>query len=224
MIKHKTDNRGFTILELMIAMGVFSGVLLLLVSTVVSVGSLYQKGIINSRTQEAARNISEQISRDMQLTSGLFAESTRTLGGFKTTAFCIGNVRYSYIEDTKLDTDVPPSSTGNKTAHHILWRDTYNGSCTPANLGIAGLPTTNGRELMAESMSLKSTKEFVEDGISSKYIKVVDKVFGDLYRINIVVKYGDIDAFDSAKGVCRPSNRGGAFCSVSSLHSEIFRQ
>ena len=69
MFKNKTKNSGFTIIELMIATSVFAVVLVVAASGILAIGMLYYKGVTSSRTQEAARSISNTIANTIQFTA-----------------------------------------------------------------------------------------------------------------------------------------------------------
>jgi prepilin-type N-terminal cleavage/methylation domain-containing protein len=87
------DNKsGFTIVELLISSAVFSFILVAVSVTVVEIGRLYYKGTVLSRTQDAARNVIDNISRPIQLEGSTVVEGGQ-LGDVK--AYCIGATRYT---------------------------------------------------------------------------------------------------------------------------------
>jgi prepilin-type N-terminal cleavage/methylation domain-containing protein len=57
---------GFTLLELLIATTVFSVILLLAATAMIQIGRTYYKGNQQTRVQETARDMIEQISKDIQ--------------------------------------------------------------------------------------------------------------------------------------------------------------
>lgn len=61
-----TEKDGFTIVELMIATTVFGILMLIATGAVVLVTRQFHKGISMARTQEVARSVSEEISRNIQ--------------------------------------------------------------------------------------------------------------------------------------------------------------
>jgi prepilin-type N-terminal cleavage/methylation domain-containing protein len=134
----RSDNRGFTIVELMIATAVLS-VMLLLVSVILSsIGNLYFKETNQSRIQDAARNVTGEISQDLELNGG---QVTTGAG-----AYCIdGTIRYSYVIGKQL---------GSATKH-VLWRDTNPtpATCNAANLNLSQ-PSATGVELVPANARL----------------------------------------------------------------------
>lgn len=207
MIKGKKQ-QGFTIVELMVSNIIFSLVLLAAMAAMVQIGRLYYKGIITSRTQEVTRNISENISQGIQFSNNDVKE---TAGGF----FCIGPIRYTYIEDAKLG-DV----------EHVLWRDVPNGGCVGV-VGIAanghmgeddpcGDPSyncTEGKELMSANMR-----------ITNLYVGAIPTT--KLYKIDVSLAYGDDDLIETVAGreVCKGSTIGTEFCAISELSTSVLRR
>ncbi len=96
--------KGFTIIELLLATAVFSLVLVGATSALIQIGRMYYKGLTTSNTQETARRIMEDVSRNIQFSG---ATPTDTPGGglavnyngtdIALISFCIGSLRYSYI-------------------------------------------------------------------------------------------------------------------------------
>ncbi len=84
----RLDRKGFTIIELLIATVIFAVILLIMTAAVVQFGRIYYKGVISSRTQEAARSVTEDIGRSIQFGGGAGINTN----GFK----CFGNRSFSY--------------------------------------------------------------------------------------------------------------------------------
>jgi prepilin-type N-terminal cleavage/methylation domain-containing protein len=63
------NNKGFTIIELMISTVVFSLVLLAATAAITQIGKKYARGITFARTNEVTRSIVEDISQSLQFTS-----------------------------------------------------------------------------------------------------------------------------------------------------------
>ncbi len=145
-----TDERGFTIVELMIATAVLSTILVVVTIVMISIGNLYYKGITQARIQDGVRSIADQVSQNLELSDGPVPD-----GGTNPAvprAYCIGTTRYTYIENIQIGTSYP----------HVLWRDTIagnGGTCAPAQLSQAQpnsvtQPGTNGVELIPPSSRL----------------------------------------------------------------------
>lgn len=220
----RRNQRGFTLIELMIATSVFSVVLLIASNGIVQIGRMYYKGIVTVRTQEAVRSTVSDISNSLQLTGGQPIYSTVTPPGsqFVTKAICIGKSRYTYQIDVKIDSNV---------GGHALWLDDQgNGTCTPANLSLAE-PSSTGRELLGANMRLL------------RFTVNPPAAGSNLYTVGLTVAYGDSDLLtnydingsarvdlvggdgvnegDAAAALCRSGVSGSNFCAVSGLDSSV---
>lgn len=172
-----TNQQGFTIIELMISTAVLSVILLVSTVMIVNIGTLYYKGINQSRLQSATRTISDEVAQHIQLSSGAAAAPAvpapvpRNLHK----AYCIGDTRYNYILNKKMD----PAADGTKdTSKHVLWRDKVTtGTCPVAADLNATVPTASGVELMP----------------SNSRLIAFDIVQPSPYKINITMAYGDSD-------------------------------
>lgn len=95
------DQKGFTVLELLISTVVF-GVLLLIVSVaIVGLTRNFYRGVNKSKTQEAARTVSEQIAKAIQY-SKTPPQQLTSAGDVQ--AWCIANTRYAFVESRQLGT------------------------------------------------------------------------------------------------------------------------
>src|SRR6476646_3013103 len=79
------NQKGFTIVALLVATAVFSLVLVVFLTAFLRIGQLFYKGVTMANTQEAARNVVQDISDDLQ-----FYQQSPTVGPPGTTYFCIG--------------------------------------------------------------------------------------------------------------------------------------
>lgn len=217
MIKIKRESKGFTIVELMIATTVFSVVLVVLTYGVIEIGRIYYKNITSSRTQEAARSITEDVSRSLQLNTEDRVQSTNT--DFANKAYCIGNLRYTYVIDRRVD----PSTAGSR---HALWVDEKNPSdaCTPVT-NFNDNPATVGKELIPTNMRL--TQFNVSGPVNGAYTVNVGVGYGDndlftfyndqgTTRQNLDSSNAAINEADSARSLCK-GIAGSSFCAVSAL-------
>ncbi len=64
---HRHLQKGFTIIELMIATAVLSTILVMVTVVMVNIGSLYYKGINQARVQDDVRSIADEIIKNIQL-------------------------------------------------------------------------------------------------------------------------------------------------------------
>lgn len=222
----KLNQKGFTIIELMIASAVFAVVLLGATTAIVQIGKLYYKGVISARTQQATRRVMDDISRPVQFSGkdiGVvpgyteFGTSTQTL---QVHSFCIGDQRYSYAINAQVSDSATPGTYNEKGLHrarHALWQNTTTaGDCTPCDLRDE-TPCGSGKELLEQNMRLKNLD--------------IPAPSGSLYSISLGVIYGDDDLIQFGNQTdktdpqtCRGAITGSQWCAVSELSTRVLKR
>jgi prepilin-type N-terminal cleavage/methylation domain-containing protein len=226
-LKHSSPAAGFTIIELLFSMAVFSTILLAATVGMIQIGRLYFKGVTITKTQNLTRQVMDEVSRGIQ-----FSGSRPTLGGsasysgVQAYSFCIGTNRYSYVIDRVLK---PAPVVANKEFRHVLWRDTVRDPlvCPPLDLSQA-TPSdsqttgTAGRELMSENTRLSRLSVATSSGNV------------DMYQVYVYVVYGDTDLLDYSTynpgaGNHHLACQGGGivgtqFCALSEISTVVSRR
>lgn len=91
---------GFTIVELMIAISVFSFAIMLVMVGVIQIGRLYQQGVTKTRLNTLSREIQSKISQDYQYSGAISTVGAVTIviddDSIEFTTRCIGSTRYLY--------------------------------------------------------------------------------------------------------------------------------
>jgi prepilin-type N-terminal cleavage/methylation domain-containing protein len=216
--------KGFTIIELIIATAVFSVVLLIATVAVISLTSAYVKGDTQAETQDTARSVLSTVTQDIQFNQASSINKGTYNGqyGF----FCIGNDTYFYQTNKEITSSNP----------HALLEFT-SGSCPTVptsplgwtsgllkdyitDLGTVNLDTLTGggqdvHELLAQNLALGQLSITQIAGTQS-------------YTISLNVVYGDIATpHQNPPSVgyytydCPPASLGGQFCATSSLTTTI---
>ena len=216
---------GFTIIELMISIGVFSVILVLCSATLITVGRQFQKASISTTTQNVARLIMEDVTSQVQLSANAPQLITTDVGpytiantGDETKVICIGAIRYAFLIGWQLESTINNSKHQNM---HVLWKDilTNQSNCAIPDLRIAnpsGATGTNGKELMSVHTRLTSFN--------------ISTAVNNLVNIDVAVIYGDDDVLDNLSSFpssivgCLDEKAGGAFCAVSELHTTVIRR
>jgi type II secretory pathway pseudopilin PulG len=163
-IKKNQNSLGFTILELIIATTVFGIVLLVVTTGIIKIGKNYYKGLIESRTQEVARSIADDVTKTIQL-----GNTTKVIGAAPpagASQFCLGTTRYTYLINEKVSS---ATSIGLTT------------ETVPPN-SCAG-PATNKTQLLAKNMRI--LRFSVEPRAGDLQMKT--------WNVNIRIAYGDDD-------------------------------
>ena len=207
---------GFTIIELMIALSILSLVLLLSTIGIVQIGKLYSKGMIQVNTQNAARNIMNNIASQIQL-GGVVPQYMAPSAPGSAGAVCIGSKRYSFIVNhqlTKASTD------------HALWLDVMNSGSTCQPISALTLATTakptdllntlipnNGSELLSTNMRLTDLNITSATGF---YTITVSLAYGDDDLISYTPRSGATPAVTTCKG-----GAGSEYCAIATLTQTI---
>lgn len=205
----RTRQAGFTILELMIAAGVFAVIMLIVATGVISFTNRYYKGITTAKTQDTARSVLNTISQSIQFGQNVVLPTYNAPS--TTYGMCIDDTLYAFRPGQEV-TDTPPFGA-NQGYHGLV---AMRGCSLPATLpNTAAL--ANGRELLGEHMRLN-------------YLKVTQN--GNLYTINLRIVYGDnvllsqplpgnVPAWLATKEACSGSQAGTQFCAVADLTTTV---
>ena len=133
------NNKGFTILELLISTTVFSVILLLCTFGLVQVGRNYYRGATITRTQNVARSVMSTLTQSIQF-SGSDFEGTPPVPPVQPVqpvTFCIGSLGYTYKLNTQVD---------NNGGYALKTSKCINGTPDP----------TKQTELLGKGMSLRT--------------------------------------------------------------------
>lgn len=172
IITDKILQRGFTIVELMIATLVFSVILVLITTGVIHFTNSYYRGINSSTTQNTTRTIIDTVSQAIQFGGGQFDLSA---SGGTVTTYCVKNYQFDFV----IGKQVVTSSPGATRTYNALYKSSPpvagGGGCTARALsGITG-----GAELLGQHMRL------------TKFAIV--PLANSLFAIDVGVAYGDDD-------------------------------
>ena len=104
-INSRHSQRGFTIIELLIATAIFSVIVLIATTVLIRIGQQYYKGVTMSKTQEAGRAVMEDITRVVQFSSSDTVTETALYPSsnpnFPKSVLCVGDSRYFYSVGTQ---------------------------------------------------------------------------------------------------------------------------
>jgi prepilin-type N-terminal cleavage/methylation domain-containing protein len=202
----KRQQKGFTIVELMIATLVFSTVLLVVTVGIIQITRVYYKGLNEAATQDTVRSIADTISQSIQFGGG---DVTPTPGRtLNTVSFCVGNTQYTYRSGYQLVDGTPDNSNGKHQSNQGLISRTLPG-CNGASPN-----ASTGREMLSPKMRL------------SELTVKQDANEPDLYKITVRVAFGDDDLLNDSTGpkpTCK-STAGSQFCSVSELTTTVVKR
>ena len=170
--------KGFTIVELLIATAVFSMVLVIVTIGFISLSNRYYKGVITANTQSTTRNVTDVLRRNIQFsTTGVTAGESN---GVK--FICTNGLKFFFRYNVKyLGAQSTETNPG-------LFMQPYNSNCASEQLN-----RSLGTQLLGENMSVVDLRSI---GIGSSY------------TLSVRIAYGDLDMFcSSSLGVsCSDAN------------------
>jgi prepilin-type N-terminal cleavage/methylation domain-containing protein len=211
-MKQQHRQHGFTIVELLVSMAVFSVVLMVVTIGIVQVSRVYYKGVTEANTQNVARNIMDTVAQAIQFSGGSVLATNPTPTPGTSYAFCINNQEFSY----RLGFKMVDGTLGANQTNHALVQRTVSG-CDATGQDLSG--SISGRELLAPNMRLANL--------------VVEPAGDNLYRVQVRVVYGDDDLLYSPTGLQPATNgatakdascrgeQGRQFCAVSELSTVV---
>lgn len=206
----KKNTSGFTIIELMIATTIFSVVLILCVTALMQIGRMYYKGVTTSRTQEAARNILDEITQGIQFSAGDVTVSVAsTDGDANQYSLCVDNKRFSVYRSKKLVDNI--TDAGDQ-ARHALVTDTAAGCPPPQDLNDPNVLLSAG------------SRELLPPGMRIAKLTVSEDALTRLYTVSVRIVSGDGDLLtdpNATDASCLLQSRGSQFCAVSELTTTV---
>jgi prepilin-type N-terminal cleavage/methylation domain-containing protein len=207
-LRHQSE-QGFTIVELMIALSILATILLLCSAMLISLGFMFTKGTNQANTQNAARNIMNDLSYAFEFSP----TSPSTVVVNHSTSWCFGTTRYTFILQKQLGSQVT----------HSMWRDTLASGavCTGYDLEAAA-PSNIASDPNAVS---GSGTELVLDNMGIAQLSYTPLANGT-NDISLIVAYGKFGAggdFNAAGTQCNggPDSR---FCATAVLQRTVFRR
>ncbi|MEO5627688.1 MAG: prepilin-type N-terminal cleavage/methylation domain-containing protein [Candidatus Saccharimonadales bacterium] len=225
MSRPVNNQKGFTILELLIATMVFSVIFLGVTTALIQLSKLYYKGVVSGRTQELTQGATDQLAQQLQFSDASFSKAgptTFTVSGtpLQFSAVCIGNTRYSYAINTQVNDTIADKTydSAKSRLRHALWRDTMptGGLCAPADLSaISPSSATNkGEEVLGKNMRLSDFAVDCND-------------LTNICKISIGIIYGDNDLLEyNASGLpvkCQ-TIIGNQWCATTKFTTTVLRR
>jgi prepilin-type N-terminal cleavage/methylation domain-containing protein len=197
------SQKGFTIVELMMATLVFSMILLLVTIGVLQVNRVYYKGVTEANTQSVARTVMDTISQAIQFDGGNITPIPTTASPTAGTKYyvCVNNQQFIYWPGYQLVSGTP----GTHQTNQAFIQRTITGSCA------APTGTITGRELLSPNMRLSN-------------LQVSQIGTTNLYKVQVRIVYGDEDTMTnptSTTSKCKGIRAGNQFCSVTDLTTVV---
>ena len=196
---------GFTIAELMIATSVFSVILLVGTAAFIELGRSYYKGITITQTQQAAKQIIDNVSANIHLSPSVSALNTASSGRF---FYCIGDHRYSFILFKQVD-----NFDHNNSSKFGLLADEPSGGGCGNPFDAPTVPLANPAEMLGNHMRLLA---FSISPIGSN----------SAYSVKVTVASGSDDMLsdpNSPTAQCQGTTQTAQFCAITTLSTVVYQ-
>lgn len=216
----RQDQGGFTIAEVSIASAVFALVLLIALAVFFGISRLFYKGVSASQTQEASQQIMQNILGNFNANAGVNANLT----GNGYTYHCVGNTRFVYNLNHKVDADgaLDHSPGGN----FGILMDTL-----PGNGSSCASPCNDTAPVVCDAPNVKLGKYSTVVELLGNNMRVTkfsinrDAVSYNLFNLSLIIAYGEddtLDLTDANNPLCK-NQRGSEFCAVNKINTSVFQ-
>lgn len=238
--KVKMTQKGFTLIELILAMTFISILLLTIALTVIQIANIYNKGIITKEVNQSSRAIADELNRSLR-SSGNFSTKpgankyvvqigtdSKPLGG----RLCVG--QHSYVwnygralarKDANRNQYSGPSSSGNVVIESGVTRyeisfvkvaDAGGALCVPGGSG--KYPAVNPAS--AVELMRSGDHNLVLHNLTVNSFPSAKDVLSSqqLYKVSYNVGTSDIAALNNDQSLCKGPGEAGSdlnYCSVS---------
>ena len=222
----KSQEKGFTLVELMVSTAVFSLVLLGAMAAIIQVTRLYYRGIHFAKTQEVARSTLEEITQSIQFTNEEITSPTKAMptppvidkNNEHVGYFCVGSKMYYYALDRQLKSG--GSNEAKKQKAHVLWVD--DDDC------IGAPPSVNEINNKLNNTNLSGGRELLSENMRITQLSIMPTTTTGLYTIKLAIAYGDDDLLevsgDNTRRICQSSKFGVELCATSELSATVLKR
>jgi prepilin-type N-terminal cleavage/methylation domain-containing protein len=210
----KRNQKGFTIVELMIAISVFSIAVLLVTMGVLVISRQYQQGTTRTKLESANREIHQNISQAVQYSGANTQASTET----DWNAFCAGTQRFVYGKVIVAPGTYDAAYYKN-TLKAGLYADTVQNDTCP-------LPSVNGTPIggaVGSGPNLLDRDNLLPDG--AKVVTFSYDTTSKMLTTKFVLSDFDLLNLGTADEInCKTGVAGKEFCAVVQLQSSAIRR
>lgn len=107
MSKYVSRQRGFTIVELLLAMTIFSFLMVTITVAFRQIMSSYRGGVVRQRTQETAREVIDVMTKEMRASDSFDIQTINNPYGyfFENQMICFSTGRYVYYQNWQVDSN-----------------------------------------------------------------------------------------------------------------------
>jgi len=213
-----SNKKGFTLIELMLAMGFVSALLLVIAMTVIQIGNIYNHGITLKAVNESGRSIASELQRSIN-SSPVFSlydnyVSQDLIGG----RLCTGQYSYVWNYAKAIDHgDVNALNVYDGSPDQIRFVKVIDQSSKYCAEGISGLPKISKSDA-TELLNIGDQSMSIHDfGISSYAYD--GKTKQRIYNIRFLIGTSDMTTIND--GACKPPSEAGSdptYCAINEFN------
>jgi len=213
------NKKGFTLIELMLAMGFVSVLLIAIAMIVIQIGNIYNRGLTLKEVNQAGRSIVSELQRSIN-SSTPFDLSTRYKYNASGGRLCIG--KYSYIWNYgKAIGDVNAYKNkylndDNTEIRFIKVLDTNASYCIDTSKAVVAGDAIEMLNVGQHNLAIHSF-DIVSAAIDSKTGQ-------QLYNISFVIGTNDKQALNTSASTCKPPSEVGSdinYCSINEFNITV---
>lgn len=188
-------SRGFTLVELLLAMALFSFMLAILSLGFLQIGKIYQSGVASRSTQQTARAVMEDVAREVRGATAILVPVDSSTDNELCLQANSQVIRYQRGSDDSLTKAI------------------YNGDCTgtipngAVKFNLVDPSSNNNHGLRAQSFVTKPIKDAANANGS--------------VEVSLVVSTSQENDLVDANGGCKAGVTGSQFCSSTSLTNTV---
>lgn len=225
--------KGFTMIELMLAMTFISMLLVAIALTIVQIANIYNKGIITKEVNSSSQAISDELTLAMQSSSSfsLVPSAHKYVSSNWGGRLCMG--QYSYIwnygkalasQDTNRNQYSGPNTAGNTVISGGITRYEISFVKVPDAGGAYCVPDVTGAYPKIDPSSAVELLRTGDHGLVLHNFTVTSTASGtdalssqQLYKVSYTIGTPDINALNADQSLCKGPNQPGSdlnYCAV----------
>lgn len=185
--------KGFTIIELMLAMSFIAVLLLAIAMTVIQIGNIYRKGLSLKEVNQVSRDVSADFRKSLSSVEAITLSTdyvTTSAGG----RVCLGNYTYIWNNGRALQTP----ATGNPTDPNLVWYGAETNSSHTREIHLVKVPDASKLYCAKNALGALISKNIRAADVAQTHELVSP---GD-YKLNVnqITLSTTPTAYDSATG------------------------
>lgn len=214
----RVDRKGFTLVELLLAMAFISVLLLAIAMTVIQISHIYNRGITLKEVNQVGRTMSDELERGIAASESfsILPADKRYIVESWGGRLCLGRTSYIWNYGKQLaagDANVSKYTTTNDQIRLVKVPDVGANYCSGA-ANFQRINPVGAEELLKTGDRTLALHQFkIESGTNAK-----DAATGQqLYTLTFAIGTSDFAALSNDTLSCRPPNEQGsdlAYCSV----------